>query len=83
MYSTELFDQGTIQGMLRHFANLLQSATAEPDARLAALAMFSPEELERREADKKKRKQSQFGKLKTVTAEAVGLPKDGPKGQVS
>ncbi len=73
VYSTELFDQPTIQRMVRHFANLLRSAVAQPDARLSALAMLSPEEVEQQEAEKKQRKQSQFKKLKTTAPEAVGL----------
>ena len=46
IYSTELFEQSTIQRMVRHFVNLLQSAISEPDLRLSALAMLSPEEIE-------------------------------------
>ena len=76
IYSTELFDQSTIQRMVRHFGNLLQSAVSQPDARLSALAMLSPEEIEQQEAEKKKRKQSQFKKLKTTAPEAVGLDTD-------
>ena len=76
IYSTELFDQSTIQRMVRHFGNLLQSAVSQPDARLSALAMLSPEEIEQQEAEKKKRKQSQFKKLKTTAPEAVGLATD-------
>jgi non-ribosomal peptide synthetase component F len=80
IYSTELFDQSTIQRMVRHFGNLLQSAVLQPDARLSALAMLSAEEVEQQEAEKKKRKQSQFKKLKATTPEAVGLSsEDGGK----
>ena len=75
-YSTELFEQPTIQRMVRHFENILHSAVTQPDARLSALAMLSPEEMERQEADKTKRKQSQFKKLKTTAPEAVGLSTD-------
>jgi amino acid adenylation domain-containing protein len=76
VYSTELFDQSTIQRMVRHFGNLLRSAVAQPDARLTALAMLSPEEVEQQEAEKKQRKQSQFKKLKSTAPVAVGLALD-------
>ena len=79
VYSTELFEQTTIQRMLQRFCNLLQRAVSEPDSRLSALDMLSPEELEQQEADRKKRKLSQFGKLKTIQPDAVGL-RDGQQG---
>ena len=76
VYSTELFDQATIQRMVRHFANLLRNAISQPDARLSALAMLSSDEVEQQEAEKKQRKQSQFKKLKTTAPAAVGLSLD-------
>jgi non-ribosomal peptide synthetase component F len=76
VYSTELFDQSSIQRMLRHFGNLLRSAASQPDARLSALAMLSPEEIEQQELEKKQRKQSQFEKLKSAAPEAIGLSAD-------
>jgi amino acid adenylation domain-containing protein len=73
VYSTELFEQRTIQRMMRHFATLLQSAIAQPDGRLSALAMLSPEEIEQQEAEKRQRKQSQSKKLKLTTPTTVSL----------
>jgi non-ribosomal peptide synthetase component F len=73
VYSTELFEKATIQRMLRHFSNLVQSVVDQPDARLSSLMMLSPEEVEQQEAEKKQRKQSQFKKLKTTAPAAVGL----------
>ena len=73
IYSTELFERATIQRMLRHFGNLIDSAVAQPDARLSALSMLSPEEIEQHEAEKKRRKSTQFMKLKATVPEAVGL----------
>jgi non-ribosomal peptide synthetase component F len=73
IYSTELFDQATIQRMVRHFGNLLHSAVSQPDERLSTLGMLSAEEIEQQEAEKKKRKSSQFNKLKSTVAESVGL----------
>ena len=52
IYSTELFDRATIQRMVRHFGNLLQSAVSQPDTRLSMLAMLSPEELEQQSVER-------------------------------
>jgi hypothetical protein len=73
VYSTELFDRATIQRMLRHFTNLLDSVAADPDARLSTLTMLSPEEVAQQESEKKQRKQSQLGKLRTTAPAAIGL----------
>ncbi len=73
VYSTELFDQSTVQRMIRHFSNLLQSAVADPEARLSALAMLSSEEIEQQDAEKEHRKTSQLKKLKTTAPEVFGL----------
>jgi amino acid adenylation domain-containing protein len=73
VYSTELFEQKTIQRMMRHFTTLLQSAIAQPEARLSALAMLSSEEIEQQEAEKQRRKQLQSKKLKMTTPTAVSL----------
>ena len=54
--------------------NLLQSAAAQPDARLSALAMLSPEEIAQQEEDKKKRKLASCSKLKSTAPIAVGIP---------
>ena len=74
IYSTELFEQNTMQRMVRHFANLLQSAVTQPDTRLSMLTMLSPEELEQQNADNTQRKQSQIRKLKSTAPAAIGLP---------
>jgi amino acid adenylation domain-containing protein len=73
VYSTELFEQVTIQRMIRHWTNLLESAIAQPDARLSALTMLSPEELAQQQAEKKQRKHSQISKLKSTAPAPVGL----------
>ncbi len=79
VYSTELFQRETIQRMMLHFGNLLQSAVAQPDARLSALSMLTSEEVEQQEVERKKRKQSQFGKLKATAPEVVGLAREEPR----
>lgn len=74
VYSTELFEQSTIQRMVRHFGNLLRSAISQPDTRLSALSMLSPEEVAQQDADKKSRKRSQFNKLISTVPQAIGFP---------
>ena len=76
IYSTELFDQATIQRMIRHFGNLLEAAVANPDARLESLAMLTAEEVSQQNAEKQARKQSQSKKLKMAAPTAVGLSGD-------
>jgi non-ribosomal peptide synthetase component F len=73
VYSTELFEQKTIQSMMRHFTTLLQSVIALPGGRLSALAMLSPEEIKHQESDKQRRKESQSKRLKMSTPTAVSL----------
>jgi amino acid adenylation domain-containing protein len=79
VYSTELFERTTIQRMMRHYTTLLQSAITQPEARLSVLAMQSPEEIERQEADKHQRKQAQSKKLKATTPAPVSLSSGGDK----
>jgi non-ribosomal peptide synthetase component F len=79
VYSTELFEPTTIQRMMRHYATLLQNAITQPEARLSALVMLSPEEIQRQEAENQQRKQSQSKKLKTTTPTAVSLSPAGDK----
>jgi amino acid adenylation domain-containing protein len=43
-YSTDLFDAATIRRMAGHYANLLEAATAEPDAGLSHLPMLGEDE---------------------------------------
>src|ERR1043166_4621330 len=40
-YNAELFDESTVSRMLRHFENLLESLTAEPEQRLSELCLLT------------------------------------------
>ena len=73
LYSTDLFDRETILRMAGHFARLLQSAVAQPDARLSALEMLTEDEKHQRGSQTKERKQSQLKKLMTIEPKAVSL----------
>ncbi|HEX8318268.1 amino acid adenylation domain-containing protein [Longimicrobium sp.] len=44
IYSTDLFDRGTIERMIGHLARVLEQVAADPDARLSRLALAGPEE---------------------------------------
>jgi amino acid adenylation domain-containing protein len=81
VYSTELFDQSTIQRIGRHFSTLMRSVCAQPDLRLSALTVLSPEEIEQQKAEKQQRKKSQVGMLKTTTPASVGLTSDDGGGK--
>ncbi|MBV8733291.1 MAG: amino acid adenylation domain-containing protein [Solirubrobacterales bacterium] len=45
-YSTELFERGTVERMVRHFGRLLAGAVADPDAPVSRLEVLSPAERE-------------------------------------
>jgi acyl carrier protein len=73
VYSTELFERGTILRMASHFENLLRHAVSMPDTRLSGLEMLSEKEKQQREAERAERKQSQRKKLMAVEPKAVNL----------
>jgi alpha-ketoglutarate-dependent taurine dioxygenase len=77
-YSTELFDADTVARIHGHFETLLQSITAQPDARLSTLEMVTRAEQEQRMADNKELKKSNFKKFvgvkpKTITTSTKSL----------
>ncbi len=49
-YSTDLFDEPTIQRLLDHFQTLLEGVIAQPDVAISALPIMSAAELERLQA---------------------------------
>jgi len=79
LYSTELFERGTILRMASHFENLLGQALSQPDTRLSALEMRNAEEIQQVEKENTERKQSQRKKLMTVEPKAVTLGSASPK----
>ena len=77
-YSTELFDAGTVARIHKHFETLLQSITAQPDARLSTLEIFTQAEQQQRMTVNKELKKSNFKKFvgvkpKTITASTKSL----------
>jgi non-ribosomal peptide synthetase component F len=71
LYRTDLFDRATILRIAKQFETLLWCAVANPDARLNMLELYSAEEKQRREAEQKRRKQSQFQKLAGLAPKEV------------
>ncbi|MBU8900903.1 amino acid adenylation domain-containing protein, partial [Corallococcus sp. M34] len=43
-YSTDLFDEATVQGLVRHLTVLLEGITARPEARLSSLPLLTADE---------------------------------------
>jgi alpha-ketoglutarate-dependent taurine dioxygenase len=69
-YNTDLFDAATIERMTGHLFTLLESAVANPDAKLNKLEMLTRKELDQREKEKTSRKKSRFAKFKEIDVEA-------------
>jgi alpha-ketoglutarate-dependent taurine dioxygenase len=77
-YSTELFDANTIARIHGQFETLLQSITAQPDARLSTLEIFTRAEQQQRLTVNKELKKANFKKFvgvkpKTITASTRSL----------
>lgn len=72
-YSTELFEASTIQKLISHFQNLLQSIVAHPNAQIQTLEMFSEEE--RHQLQQKEAAQFELGhrKLKVAKRSSIQL----------
>jgi len=73
VYSTELFERGTILRMASHFENLLRHAVAMPDTRLSGLEVLSEKENQQREVERTERQQSRREKLRAAEPKAVKL----------
>ncbi|HEX2210651.1 MAG TPA: amino acid adenylation domain-containing protein [Longimicrobium sp.] len=46
-YSTDLFERGTVRGMLQHLERLLEQVTGDPDRRLSRFQLATPAERDR------------------------------------
>jgi amino acid adenylation domain-containing protein len=62
-YNTDLFDEGMVGRMDRHYETLLCSITADPDANIDELQMFTEAERLQHSEEKRKRKESRRKKL--------------------
>ncbi|HKD02045.1 MAG TPA: condensation domain-containing protein, partial [Terriglobales bacterium] len=79
LYSMDLFERTTILRMARHFETLLASALAQPDTRIAGLAILCEQEQQQSEIEMKQRKQSQINRLMKIEPKAASLSEAGPK----
>ncbi len=73
LYSTELFDRGTVLRMATNFENLLRNAISRPELRLSSLEIHGEKEKRIIESEKNERKQSQRKKLIAAEPKAVTL----------
>jgi len=77
VYSTDLFDAGTIARMSEHFRTLLGSIAADPDARLRQLEMLTETEKERQDAARRERQDLHRRGLRGARRQAVALTPQG------
>ncbi|MBA3246893.1 MAG: hypothetical protein H0T63_02280 [Pyrinomonadaceae bacterium] len=74
-YNADLFAAPTVAKMAGHFATLLESVVARPDARLSELCeTLTEDEKRRRIVEKKEREESNFRKFKNIKPKAVNVP---------
>ncbi|PYX86678.1 MAG: hypothetical protein DMG68_14605, partial [Acidobacteria bacterium] len=73
LYSTDLFERTTIERMAGHYATLLNSIVAQPEARLSALPMLTEVEQKQADEQKKQNKDSKFKKFLKAEPKAVSL----------
>jgi amino acid adenylation domain-containing protein len=73
VYSTELFDRGTIIRMATGFETILRSALFHPERRISELQIHSAQEKQQLETEKKERKHAQRKKLGTAQPRSIQL----------
>jgi acyl carrier protein len=74
LYKTGLFDRQTILRMADGFEAVLQAAASQTGRRLGSFALVKNEDKAERETERRKRREGQFSKLKSLTLDAVALP---------
>jgi alpha-ketoglutarate-dependent taurine dioxygenase len=70
-YRQELFEASTVRAMAEHFRVLLESIIAEPEARLAALELRTPEERAQEAVEQQQHKASRLGRLRSARRTAI------------
>jgi hypothetical protein len=73
VYRTELFDEQTIARMTNHYAALLESIVAQPDARLSALDMLTKEEKQRELQREQELVESHYQKFRSAKPKPISL----------
>jgi non-ribosomal peptide synthetase component F len=73
VYSTELFDESTVNNMAGMLATVLGDAVANPDKRVGALELYSEEQQQKLKEAKQERKRSTKEKLMSAGLKAVDL----------
>jgi non-ribosomal peptide synthetase component F len=77
-YNTDLFDEARIIRLAGHYQKLLESAVAEPEARISALEMLTDEEKNQRVARRKQREGSNMEKLRASKRKTIVQSQDSP-----
>ncbi|HEX3640303.1 MAG TPA: condensation domain-containing protein, partial [Ktedonobacteraceae bacterium] len=75
-YSTDLFDAATIERMADHFVKLLESISANPDARLSTLEIIIDEEKEQKSMKQEERLKNAIAQFKRVQPRPISLQQD-------
>jgi alpha-ketoglutarate-dependent taurine dioxygenase len=74
-YNSELFDDSTLARLSRQFTALIESATAQPHARLSTLEMLTETEKQLQAAAQKRRLAANLERFKSIKPKTVSLPK--------
>jgi amino acid adenylation domain-containing protein len=72
-YNADIFSPFTIRTMAIHYATLLESAVAHPDACISALEMLSDSEKAQRANKKRTREEINARKFKTIKPQSVSM----------
>jgi amino acid adenylation domain-containing protein len=72
-YNSDLFDAVTVEKMSGHYRTLLESAAAQPDARIEGLEMLTEAEKQAQLAERKTRAESNLKRFKSTKPKAVSL----------
>jgi amino acid adenylation domain-containing protein len=73
VYSTDLFDEASIQKMAAGYCTLLESIVAQPEMRILALESQNEEDKQQKAAEQQVRKQMKLNKFKSAAPKAVNL----------
>jgi len=72
-YSTDLFDEATIERLIGHYQTLLHSIAVDVEARINALEMLTSEEQKQQVESKEERREQKLKKLLNVKPKSVTI----------
>jgi alpha-ketoglutarate-dependent taurine dioxygenase len=74
-YNSDLFNDSTLARLSGQFTTLIESATAQADARLSTLEMLTETEKQLQAAEQKRRLAANLERFKSIKPKTVSLPK--------